>query len=165
MPFWSRQSSAAVRRRRLAPMFRGPGPLGMVRGSADPRIVLGEIMRNPRTDRTTKRGTRAFRRRVPGAGLEPARPEGRGILSPLRLPIPPPGPNVQCIVAERGPQRASLYGRDSPSVALSGPTPFCRRNCSTRRRTCSWRAVYRARCRGVMNLPSSFCSCSTRSAR
>jgi hypothetical protein len=28
---------------------------------------------------------------MPGAGLEPARPEGRGILSPLRLPIPPPG--------------------------------------------------------------------------
>ena len=29
---------------------------------------------------------------VPGAGLEPARPCGRGILSPLRLPISPPGP-------------------------------------------------------------------------
>ncbi len=28
---------------------------------------------------------------VPGAGLEPARPLGRGILSPLRLPISPPG--------------------------------------------------------------------------
>ncbi len=28
---------------------------------------------------------------VPGAGLEPARPCGRGILSPLRLPVPPPG--------------------------------------------------------------------------
>src|SRR5437868_4718755 len=30
-------------------------------------------------------------RTVPEAGLEPARPEGRGILSPLRLPIPPLG--------------------------------------------------------------------------
>ena len=28
---------------------------------------------------------------VPGAGLEPAQPYGRGILSPLRLPISPPG--------------------------------------------------------------------------
>ena len=30
-------------------------------------------------------------RMVPGAGLEPARCCHRGILSPLRLPIPPPG--------------------------------------------------------------------------
>ncbi len=29
---------------------------------------------------------------VPGAGLEPARSRLRGILSPLCLPIPPPGP-------------------------------------------------------------------------
>ncbi len=28
---------------------------------------------------------------VPGAGLEPARSFPRGILSPLRLPISPPG--------------------------------------------------------------------------
>ena len=28
---------------------------------------------------------------VPRAGLEPARPYGQRILSPLRLPIPPPG--------------------------------------------------------------------------
>jgi hypothetical protein len=28
---------------------------------------------------------------VPGAGVEPARDCSRGILSPLRLPIPPPG--------------------------------------------------------------------------
>ena len=28
---------------------------------------------------------------VPGAGLEPARSRLRGILSPLCLPIPPPG--------------------------------------------------------------------------
>ena len=28
---------------------------------------------------------------VPGAGVEPARPKGRGILSPLRLPISPSG--------------------------------------------------------------------------
>src|SRR5215213_11557154 len=29
---------------------------------------------------------------MPGAGLEPARPCSQGILSPLRLPISPPGP-------------------------------------------------------------------------
>ncbi len=28
---------------------------------------------------------------VPRAGVEPARPKERGILSPLRLPISPPG--------------------------------------------------------------------------
>ena len=28
---------------------------------------------------------------VPGAGIEPARPQSRRILSPLRLPVPPPG--------------------------------------------------------------------------
>ncbi len=28
---------------------------------------------------------------VPGVGLEPTRPCGQRILSPLRLPIPPPG--------------------------------------------------------------------------
>ena len=28
---------------------------------------------------------------VPGVGLEPTRPHGQRILSPLRLPIPPPG--------------------------------------------------------------------------
>jgi hypothetical protein len=31
-----------------------------------------------------------FKSLVPGAGLEPARGEPRGILSPLRLPVPPP---------------------------------------------------------------------------
>ena len=28
---------------------------------------------------------------VPGTGIEPVQPCDRGILSPLRLPIPPPG--------------------------------------------------------------------------
>ncbi len=31
---------------------------------------------------------------VPGTGLEPVQPQGRGILSPLRLPISPPGQAV-----------------------------------------------------------------------
>ena len=32
---------------------------------------------------------------VPGAGFEPARGFPLGILSPLRLPIPPPGPELK----------------------------------------------------------------------
>ncbi len=32
---------------------------------------------------------------VPGAGLEPARHCWRGILSPLCLPIPPPGLKIE----------------------------------------------------------------------
>ena len=35
---------------------------------------------------------------VPRAGLEPARPNGQRILSPLRLPIPPPGRDRSSIV-------------------------------------------------------------------
>ena len=35
---------------------------------------------------------------VPGAGLEPARSFLRGILSPLCLPIPPPGHNLLIII-------------------------------------------------------------------
>ena len=38
---------------------------------------------------------------VPGAGLEPARPQGRGILSPLRLPVSPPGPFFEELEAKR----------------------------------------------------------------
>ena len=34
---------------------------------------------------------------VPGAGIEPARYFYRGILSPLRLPISPPGLNVYAV--------------------------------------------------------------------
>ncbi len=45
---------------------------------------------------------------VPGAGLEPAWPQGRGILSPLRLPISPPGHQYQIMermIAQRDQQR------------------------------------------------------------
>lgn len=38
---------------------------------------------------------RPKRRLVPGEGLEPSHPRGRWILSPLRLPIPPPGPRFR----------------------------------------------------------------------
>jgi hypothetical protein len=46
------------------------------------------------------RGVFLPRRRIPGAGLEPARPCGQGILSPTRLPFRHPG-------ARRIPARAS----------------------------------------------------------
>ena len=36
-------------------------------------------------------------RLVPGGGLEPPWPEGRRILSPLRLPVPPSRPYLQVI--------------------------------------------------------------------
>ena len=50
---------------------------------------------------------------VPGAGIEPARYFYRGILSPLRLPISPPGHSVYA--ASRDPNRIirdqkELYG-------------------------------------------------------
>ena len=39
--------------------------------------------------------------RMPGAGFEPARGEPQGILSPLCLPIPPPGPAHQALQCSR----------------------------------------------------------------
>ena len=40
---------------------------------------------------------------VPGVGFEPTRHEGHWILSPARLPIPPPGPDTLKIVKPIGP--------------------------------------------------------------
>jgi hypothetical protein len=48
---------------------------------------------------------------MPRAGLEPARPEGRGILSPLRLPIPPPGRDKRNVAATRQRLNASWLDR------------------------------------------------------
>ena len=64
---------------------------------------------------------------IPGTRLELVRPEGRGILSPLRLPIPPPGraTPTQCSGLGGVPQRK----RAEPSAALrqralrAHPTP------------------------------------------
>ena len=41
---------------------------------------------------------------VPGAGIEPARLLRRGILSPLRLPIPPPGLNLDIVTWRLSPE-------------------------------------------------------------
>ena len=59
---------------------------------------------------TTLRG-RAFR--VPGAGLEPAWPCGRGILSPLRIPVSPPGRAAMA--------KDTSWRSPSRSVARSAP--------------------------------------------
>ena len=52
---------------------------------------------------------------VPGAGLEPARSFPRGILSPLCLPIPPPGPGY-CAKKEAG-----LEAKIPANVTGKGP--------------------------------------------
>ncbi len=46
---------------------------------------------------------------VPGAGVEPARPQGRGILSPLCLPIPPSGRRKPLYLPGNG-RRESAWG-------------------------------------------------------
>ncbi len=59
------------------------------------RITLEDPLdgATPRTDAKGLRDPNGPQRDniVPGAGIEPALPEGKGILSPPRLPIPPPG--------------------------------------------------------------------------
>ena len=46
---------------------------------------------------------------VPGAGIEPTLSYEKRILSPLRLPVPPPGPALKELEArngiEKGPER------------------------------------------------------------
>ena len=58
--------------------------------------------------RSTKLATRDVEV-VPGAGVEPARPQGRGILSPLCLPIPPSGRRKPLYLPENG-RRESACG-------------------------------------------------------
>jgi hypothetical protein len=73
-------------------------------------------LRRPRTGRT-----------VPGVGFEPTRPCGLGGLSPLRLPVSPPGPGLSHVMGEtRG--GATLAVEPSLAVSFSRsevPTP-CR---------------------------------------
>ena len=52
--------------------------------------------------RNTKWEHRIDYKMVPGAGVEPARGCPRGILSPLRLPISPPGHCCKTMEAEAG---------------------------------------------------------------
>src|SRR5580698_8013696 len=61
---------------------------------------------------------------VPGGGVEPPRPEGRRILSPLRLPVPPSrlwgGFLIvrQCVPILNTLTRAAACGRALPSGAI-----------------------------------------------
>src|SRR5688572_10472284 len=59
---------------------------------------------------------------VPGAGLEPARPESRGILSPLRLPVPPPGRVTAKDKRGRGISPRPRLKTTGPASATSGAT-------------------------------------------
>src|SRR3546814_18097473 len=54
---------------------------------------------------------------VPAPGLEPGRPFGQGILSPLRLPIPPSGPPCPATVAT-----GSIAGQRGPSDQIGTTT-------------------------------------------
>ena len=59
---------------------------------------------------------------MPGPGIEPGRPEGHGILSPERLPVPPPRPRQlwQNWRARGGPNR----GRYSFPAGFAASTGF-----------------------------------------
>ena len=56
-------------------------------------------------------------RLVPGAGVEPARGYPRGILSPLRLPVSPPGQAVQGEILQKSP--SATRTSDIHAVALT----------------------------------------------
>ena len=71
---------------------------------------------------------------VPGAGIEPAWPQGRGILSPLRIPVSPPGRRAECLCTG-GADRSMHAQRD------------CRETCAHKkpaiRRASGWRGSQR----------------------
>ena len=60
-----------------------------------------------------------LRNMVPGAGIEPARPEGHGILSPERLPVPPPR---RALIVDDHPTRARPRRSVEPFPRKSRPT-------------------------------------------
>jgi hypothetical protein len=68
-----------------------------------------------------------FRTLVPGAGIEPASPCGGGILSPLRLPVSPPGRGCSDLpVASAGGANRSMRGprsmeREAVAAATKNP--------------------------------------------
>ncbi len=67
----------------------------------------------------------AWKGLVPGGGIEPPRPRGLGILSPVRLPVPPPGRSTERYhkyVREQGNRNTSKlpkgpWGRRVPAFA------------------------------------------------
>lgn len=68
---------------------------------------------------------------VPEAGVEPARPCGRGILSPVRLPIPPPGHDKhRCIdrIGEVILRSSTTFPDHCTEFSLPNEEPFCKEN-------------------------------------
>ena len=61
---------------------------------------------------------------VPGAGLEPARPFGQGILSPQRLPLPPPRPRGQLRFCHQRPASGLVRAMPSITQARAGEEGF-----------------------------------------
>src|SRR3954467_13469144 len=55
---------------------------------------------------------------MPGPGIEPGRPVGHGILSPERLPVPPPRPADNCAAERR--QREPEFGTRTAPAPLNG---------------------------------------------
>ena len=55
---------------------------------------------------------------MPGAGIEPARPEGREILSLLRLPVSPPGLGQLRPVSDTDGEMEAETGIEPMSTAL-----------------------------------------------
>jgi hypothetical protein len=72
---------------------------------------------------------RCHRRHVPGAGVEPARAEAHGILSPARLPVPPSRPVLR-VAAGHSTTFGTLLRRPAPS--LPSPSAVPRRPMSAR---------------------------------
>jgi hypothetical protein len=132
---------SAVRRPRTAPIFsRLRCPTGRDRaiGRVGSRTTSLPASARPWQRSIASSGTRSRRRgtlgahssisgpgtavvsrcaAVPGTRLELVYPEGWGILSPLRLPIPPPGRCPQCSGGPASPQRV---GRRSARGLMAG---------------------------------------------
>src|SRR5262245_9377362 len=62
---------------------------------------------------------------VPGTGLEPARPYGRWLLRPSRLPVPPPRPTTN--VGQAGAPRPWPRARGFGKIRTPFLQAFCKR--------------------------------------
>src|SRR5690606_17625762 len=62
-------------------------------------------------ERPVARGQHGLSCLVPGVGVEPTWPRGRGILSPLRLPVSPPGRGLRHVAAMRPAATTAPSGR------------------------------------------------------
>jgi hypothetical protein len=83
---------------------------------------------------------------VPGAGLEPARPYGQGILSPKRLPFRHPGARLRPSLAVTGLSVNSLLGARDGGCAFplySSSSDRHRYQLATDRYGCQRRACFK----------------------